>query len=218
MKTYTERDARDWERALKEKDAEIARLQEQLSGADAMIDTLREAERVAGQDVARLRAALKPFANLSSIYVRRRHESESNSMSIAVTVIPPPGLPDPKERATAFARCPGNIMTAPEVLGYPYHLDESPDAILYLKAIISELDKGDAGKFSDAWCVEMDMRWSQGRDMNRAWCEVAALTPRTGAYASECAYWGYTLRSKLRSDALRFFLYYAAGYEVRWSP
>lgn len=150
-------------------------------------------------------------------------------MSVSVSIIPPPGFPDPREPISSFARCPGNIMTAPEVLGY-VHLDEIlttnvttavPRTVL--TDVIAELDKGDAGKFSDQWCVDADLRWSGGREAEAAWREIAPFVHFEGrntppSMRSKTANWGHVTRERLRDDALRFFLYYAAGYEVRWSP
>lgn len=65
-KTYTEADARDWQRSMAEKDKEIARLSEQLGGANAMVEALRTMEGMAMANNARLRAALKPFAEFAA--------------------------------------------------------------------------------------------------------------------------------------------------------
>jgi len=51
-----------------EKDAEIARLREQLGGANAMVDSLRAMEGEERAKNARLRAALKPFADFAKAF------------------------------------------------------------------------------------------------------------------------------------------------------
>lgn len=144
-------------------------------------------------------------------------------MSIDVTIIPPPGFPDPQEPVSSFARVPGNIMTAPEVLGYR-SLDDIPDrevAKAILIDVITEIDKDDVGRFSDQWCVDADLRWSGGKEMREAYRQIAPyMRPGIGPsyMQSERAYWGRCTRDRLRQEAIRFLLYYLAGYEVRWSP
>lgn len=144
-------------------------------------------------------------------------------MSIGVHIIPPPGLPDPKEPVSAFARAPGNIMTASEVLGYR-SLDDIPDPVVargVLVDVIAELDKGDAGRFSDQWCADADRRWSRELEMRQTWSRIAPCV-RPGVepdyMQSMHTYWGHITRERLRADAVRFLLYYLAGYEIRWIP
>ena len=145
-------------------------------------------------------------------------------MSVNIYIIPPPGLPDPQEPISSFANVPGNIMTAPEVIGCA-RLDDIPAVntassahVQVLTQLIAELDKGNEGKFSDQWCVDTDLRWSSGREMREAWHQIASYMPWTGKYESERTYWGCLKRDQLRKDAMRFLLYYLAGYEIRWSP
>lgn len=140
-------------------------------------------------------------------------------MSVSVSIIPPPGFPDPREPIISFSLNTGNIMTAPVVLGYIWTLDEATpvQARKALQEIIAELDKGDAGEFSDAWWVRADLRWSNGREMQEYWERVGKYRTLLDGEGPD-AQWGKMRREELRKDALRFFLYYAAGYEVRWSP
>lgn len=143
-------------------------------------------------------------------------------MSVDIYVTAPPGLPDPKEPIFSFVRASGNIMMAPKVLGYR-SLDDIPDrkvAASILVDVIAELDKGNAGGFSDQWCVDADLRWSGGKEMREAWEQVRAWRngPGPDYLRSPETYWGHVTRDRLRKDAMRFLLYYLAGYEIRWSP
>lgn len=69
---YPERDARDWQRAVAERDAEIAALKTTLDASD---------DQYALGEITRLRAALKPFAEAAK---RLTHMSGEGAALVSV--------------------------------------------------------------------------------------------------------------------------------------
>lgn len=146
-------------------------------------------------------------------------------MSVDVYVEVPPGspLPDPKERISSFYPSPGNILMAPLEVGGK-RLDEYGDhrieAMKVLELVIAEIDKGNQGAFNDAWCTAADLRWSKGQEKAQACAFLRDLRSRQTLpeyMRSDDAYWGRVMRERIREEGLRFYLYYAVGYIIRWS-
>jgi hypothetical protein len=143
-------------------------------------------------------------------------------MSVDITITPPLGFPDPKESISSFARCPGNIMMATEEIGHERldrikYPEESKKALI---DVIAEIDKGNDGKFNDGWCEEADRRWSDGKEAEESWRTYGSPLLSWGGpvpWKNKKQYWGVTVRDRLRKEAVRFLLYYTAGYQIEWS-
>ncbi len=147
-------------------------------------------------------------------------------MSADIEITPPAGLPDPREPISGMARADGNVMMATETVGFGTldTLDEL-NAAKALIAVIAEIDKADAGVFSDAWWIEADRKWSKGLEMRRYLEEYeivfrhfrdhCAPEDRTGL--TDNHFWGKHRRETLRAEAFRFLMYYLTGYKITWT-
>ena len=142
-------------------------------------------------------------------------------MSFYVTITPPPNYPDVKELISSFAHCPGNIYTAVIALREKELKEmERSEAMDTLSEVINEVDKGDAGLFSNAYAVNADLMWSEGRETQEEWKALVAIWSTqlcSQPFKSYNDFCGYKLRSDLREVAIRFFLYYTAGYSIEYN-
>lgn len=135
-------------------------------------------------------------------------------MSWSVTVIAPEGYPDVQEPVVSFCQCPGNMyMGVMEMKETQLRHMETSEAIEALKDLIAEVDKNNEGRFSDVYAVNADMRWSEGRETRKEWGEWVAMRLGNKTYEEFC---GVKLRKRIREDAVRFLLYYSAGYQVEF--
>jgi len=121
------------------------------------------------------------------------------------------------EAISGMSSCPGNIAMAPEVLGFKRlpHIVDRNECIEALGSVILELQKGNDGKFNDAWCLECDQKWSGLRESTQAWqkaADIAHLLPE--GYKTFEGYTGQNKRQQLLEDAQRFYMYYRAGMKV----
>lgn len=112
----------------------------------------------------------------------------------------------------------GSLTQVTNLLGYA-HLPvlTNAEACEALEKVILELDKGNAGLFSDAFGAAFDLRWSKGRETAREYAQWAPFMDKVSAnftdYESFC---GYYYRSRMRENCVRFWLYYKAGLTVQW--
>lgn len=138
-------------------------------------------------------------------------------MGISIQVIPTEGLPDPEEPITNFIRCPGNILTAPQELGFD-RLDKCGDPEAALLALIQELDKGDDGLFVYELWEKWSDRFDRGRQLAKDRIDAAMLL-------DHCTTWDATVeqvvadrrRARMRKSAFRFYCYVKMGYKLVWS-
>lgn len=138
-------------------------------------------------------------------------------------------LPDVDEPISSFSNCPGNIYTAVMRLHDGKQLkdmsrEECQEALI---KVFDECDKNEDGIFNSEYAVNADLQWSNGHETKRMYTEWArvfrSFEDRHGDnfklnipfqdYASFC---GHDLRSRLRVDGMRFFLYYKSGYNVHF--
>jgi hypothetical protein len=121
-------------------------------------------------------------------------------------------LPDPDEPIVSFCSCDGNFLRA-----IYFKTSISPSlwtrefAIEQLQWFISEIDKGDCGDFNDSWCVESDQKWSKGRESQESYNEF-----RDFIKLSYQQWTGIEKRRDMRNVAMRFLLYYIAGYNIEF--
>ena len=113
----------------------------------------------------------------------------------------------------------GNVVMAPEKVGFKRlsHLESKEECIDALLAVINELDKGDQGVWSNEYCLDIDKRWSEGRESKREWDKISHISDRhdiPSYMKSYEEYTGYCTRKRIREDATRFLLYYKAGYDI----
>ena len=136
-------------------------------------------------------------------------------MGWSVQVVPTEALPDVDEPISSFCWCPGNMyMCVKELTGTQLNHMTREQAIVALLRVIVELDKGNEGMFSDAYAVDADMKWSNGVESRKEWEKWACIQHFPYADYTTCT--GHEMRTRCRDAALRFFLYYKAGYEVRY--
>jgi hypothetical protein len=124
-------------------------------------------------------------------------------------------LPDPLEKIVSFSSCQGNMLSAiRDKTGKSPTEWTSEFAITELKELIDELDTNNEGKYSDAWCIEADQKWSQGKESLKNWQDYLRFY---GSLSKDITYEQYTgthTRERMRETAFRFLLYYCAGYEI----
>ena len=140
-------------------------------------------------------------------------------MSWSVTIIAPEGYPDVQESVMSFCQCPGNMyMGVMEMKETQLRHMKTPEAIEALKELIAEVDKNNEGRFSDVYAVNADMKWSEGRETRKEWEEWGSLAYCRDAwpYKTYEEFCGAKLRKRMREDAVRFLLYYSAGYQVEF--
>lgn len=137
-------------------------------------------------------------------------------MSWSITVTPPEGFPDVQEAICSFSHCPGNMyVSVMEMTGKQLREMTMPEAIIALKDLIAEIDKGDEGRFSNAYAVVSDQKWSEGRETMREWTRFSSHLDRM-PFKTYDEYCGYSLRTRIRETATRFLLYYVAGYQIEY--
>jgi hypothetical protein len=129
-------------------------------------------------------------------------------------------LPDPKERISSCCSCPGNFYySVMEMTGKQLRNMKKKEAIEALHDLILEVDKGNAGMFTDEWAVDADQKWSKGEETRKeyekfeGWVNNPKIILPFTDYTSFC---GSHARDNVRESALRFFLYYKAGYEITY--
>ena len=131
-------------------------------------------------------------------------------------------MPDVNEPVSSFCAVEGgNICMATEKVGYERlsRITDRDEAIRAISSVIKEIDKGNSGIWSDAYCVEIDNRWSKGRESLDDWSKLSSIqnSPNLPEYMKSYeAYTGYSTRSRIRKDAVRFLLYYKSGYDIKF--
>lgn len=131
-------------------------------------------------------------------------------------------LPDPQECISSVCDCPGNFYTAVrEMKGQQLRQMETADAINALTDLITEIDKGNSGLFSNEWCKDSDEKWSKGRETREEYAKWTAVflnrqVPAHLPFNDYTSFCGYTVRERIREGAVRFFLYYKAGYQITY--
>lgn len=137
-------------------------------------------------------------------------------MGWSVEVIVPEGFPKIDEPIVSFSHCPGNTyMAVSEMQGKQLRTMDAAEAINALKELIAEVDKGDQGRFNNTYAVVSDVQWSKGRETEKNWDRLKNCIQHMPFKTYE-EYCGYELRTRIRETAVRFFLYYAAGYKIEY--
>ena len=141
-------------------------------------------------------------------------------MGWSITVTPPAGFPDVQESISSCSKCPGNFyMCVLEMKEKQLRYMERDECISSLKDVIAEIDKGNEGRFSNQYCVDADTMWSKGRETMDEWTKYSVLPENRLAYMPFKTYeefCGYDIRERMRKDAVRFLLYYVAGYNIEY--
>ena len=140
------------------------------------------------------------------------------SWSVSVTSPETLDLPDVNEPIISFSSCAGNICSSvAEMKGKHLSAMDRDEAITALKDLIKEIDKQNDGIFTDRYAVDSDKQWSDGKETTTDWLKFEPYLDKMPFKTYE-QYCGYSLRERVRKTAVRFFLYYTAGYEVtfRW--
>jgi len=141
-------------------------------------------------------------------------------MSWSVTITPPPGFPDVQEPVVSFSSCPGNLYTAvrEKCARDLQGMQEKCEAMDALRAVLEEIDKGNHGLFSDDYAVKADIQWSGGKSTQKVWDQWRFYADQPNSpFKTYEGFCGWQLREDLRKDAVRFFLYYAAGYKIDYT-
>lgn len=132
--------------------------------------------------------------------------------------------PDVKEPVATYSVCKGNILSAIEELTGVHLSKAGPNtASASLASLIAELDKGNTGMFNDAYAADADLKWSKGKESAEEYARWAtALEHALGKgtpmpFTDYQTFCGWRMRDRLRDDAVRFFLYYKAGYQVTFT-
>lgn len=137
-------------------------------------------------------------------------------MSVDITIVPPKGWPDPMEPILSFARCPGNLLTAPEELGLP-RLDKITSSVrvcTILITLIEEIDKKESVFDFNYW-RECGMVWDDGKAMIKQLYKYRKFEGELSDTPEEM--WAEDMRQELRRVVFRFLSYFMMGYEVKWS-
>lgn len=140
-------------------------------------------------------------------------------MSWSITVIPPDdSFPDVQEVVSSVSRCPGNFyMCVLELKDRQLReMTTDDERISSLRDVILEIDKGNDGLFSDNYCVEADKAWSDGRETMDEWNTLQSYYLSRMPFKTYEQFCGYHVRERMRKDAVRFFLYYKAGYKIEY--
>jgi len=144
-------------------------------------------------------------------------------MGWSITITPPSGYPDVKESIASFSRCSGNLYMSVFEIKDKFLKDMGKDeALCAIKEVIAEIDKGNEGKFSNAYAIAADMAWSGGKEKMREWDQIKDYVgyvreKSSLPYQNYEEFCGYEMRGQIRESAVRFFLYYAAGYQIEYS-
>lgn len=143
-------------------------------------------------------------------------------MSWSVDVIAPEGAPEISERVASFCDCPGNICTSVVQLGYDKlpHIENPEIQMKVLKVLIEELNRGNAGKIHDQYCVDCDEKWSKGRESKEKWAEFEPFKDRMKGVSwmeSYAAFTGHTTRERMLKDAEHYYLLLKSGYRIQFT-
>ena len=131
-------------------------------------------------------------------------------------------LPKANECISSCSNCDGNFYTGVmKLTGKQLRQMETEEAIAALDQLIKEVDKGDAGIFSNEWAMESDRHWSNGRETFDAYSKYTEVFGSRGfppqfPFTDYVSFCGYTVRDRIRTDAFRFWLYYKAGYKITY--
>jgi hypothetical protein len=129
-------------------------------------------------------------------------------------------LPDPKEPIFSVCSCPGNFYySVMEMTGKQLRHMKKKEAIIALHDLILEIDKGNAGRFTDDWAVDADQKWSEGKETREEfekWIEILKRQEVVLPFNDYKSFCGEHTRDRVRESAMRFFLYYKAGYEITY--
>jgi hypothetical protein len=126
-------------------------------------------------------------------------------------------LPDLQERISSVCACPGNFYyCVMEMAGKQLRQMDKDEAIWALQNLIAELDKGNFGYFNDKWAVHSDSQWSDGRETLAEYAKWEHITDHPFPFDDYTSFCGWHTRDRIREDALRFFLYYKAGYNINY--
>jgi len=121
-------------------------------------------------------------------------------------------LPDPDEPIVSFCSCMGSIL---RIIYDEFRISPTEwtkeNAITSLKWLINNIDSGAAERFDDKWCVAADMQWSKGKESHADYDTLSGFIPDT--YEE---WTGKNKRANMRQTAIRFLLYYIAGYNVKF--
>ena len=130
-----------------------------------------------------------------------------------ITITPQNGMPEVDEPILGVSSCLGNFYSCIIFMAKKQLQDVSnKKAINLLNDLIKELDKGNDGIFSDKIAVDSDKQWSQGQESRKDWDHYKWLPPyQNHTYET---WTGLRFRERVRKDALRFLLYYKAGYKI----
>lgn len=135
-------------------------------------------------------------------------------MSWSISINPVGDLPEVSERYASFCQCPGNMYySIIEMKDKQLRDMDRDECISSLIDLIAELSKGEEGRFTNKWAVEADEHWSQGRETRAEWVRLPPQL-RTNSYEE---YTGQSTRERIREDAIRFLLYYKAGYDIEYT-
>lgn len=130
------------------------------------------------------------------------------------------GLPDVNERVSSFSSCPGNMYTAVREMNDGLQLRDMATVEMCSEALIrliNELDLGCRGRFTDEWAVASDEAWSKGKETRKEFEDVRGFIGMHNLpYKDYQTFCGHTIRERIREDAIRFLLYYMAGYTVKF--
>ena len=133
-------------------------------------------------------------------------------MSVSVKIVSD-FLPDVNEPIVSLGISPCGLRGAYKLVTgyYPEHDDRFhvEEKIGSYQDIINEIDLGNDGMFNDDlfW-----RRWGNESDSEKRMFKFIA--DKLNISHKEC--YGNFMRSRLRADAVRFFLYLKAGYEIIW--
>jgi hypothetical protein len=139
-------------------------------------------------------------------------------MSWDIEITAPEGYPDVQEPIQGFSKCSGNLyMGVLEMKEKQLRYMEPKEAITALIDLINELDKGNDGRFSDTYAVEADQRWSEGKESRREWEKYEPyLQTHNLPFKTYEQFCSITMRGHIRESAVRFLLYYTAGYKIEY--
>ncbi|NQX95691.1 MAG: hypothetical protein HRT64_12375 [Erythrobacter sp.] len=80
--------------------------------------------------------------------------------------------------------------------------------------LTAEVDRGDEGLFTWAYFHKCDMKWSNGRQINKSVSDLKPFEDQLPKSAEDMI--AQFKRHEFRKQAFRFFSYYKMGYTVEW--
>lgn len=127
------------------------------------------------------------------------------------------------EANVRFGDQPGSFLWFVEQVGKIWlHQDHSPERKAEaLLAAIRDLDMGEQSALSNEFAAQ-EARRQQGQshilcDWHSMESIYRLLSLNSPQYRTFEAFAGYTMRKELRDIAMRFFLYYTAGYRIEFN-